>query len=206
MRIARLGRQFELGELVGLGIELADIALEVCCEPNVAVLVFHETVWPRARRHGTKFLDLTSLGIHAAENVRILPGVPEVTVVRRQRIMRPRAHGGHRPFLEAHLDRPRNDDSLGHISFRKALCQVIRHHGDLILRNLGAGRHHTLHEELPVSGSVPRVRYHRDRVASGAGGLNDTFSVTFGQRTGWLPALTLSRNDRAENHRHQKPE
>jgi hypothetical protein len=62
------------------------------------------------------------------------------------------------------------------------LGEILSHHGDLVIRNLGAGRDHALDEELPILGSVPGAGDQRERVASGAGSFDDGLRVTGRQR------------------------
>src|SRR5262249_57894012 len=114
MRILRLriGHSV-LGDVAGLGIELADQAQMVAGEPDVAVLVLDQTMRSRLRRLERIFLDLPSLGIEAAELAGELPGVPDRAVAGGERIVRPRARRRHRPELDRGIDRPGDDDRRG---------------------------------------------------------------------------------------------
>ena len=137
------------------GIELADVALGIRGEPDVAVLVFDESVRAGAGGGRAEFLDLAGLGVDAAEHVGVLAGVPEIAVAGGQRIVRARADGGQGPFLEAHFDGARNDDGLGDVAFGETLGEVIGHHGHLVLGNVGAGGDHALDQQFPIGRRVP---------------------------------------------------
>ena len=79
VRIAGGLGQLVLGHVAGRGIELADIALRIRGEPDVAVL---SAVSPCGPDSGVAalFLDRAGLGIDAPSEIRELAGVPERAV------------------------------------------------------------------------------------------------------------------------------
>src|SRR5438270_2682550 len=104
MRVARrAGLVF--GELAGLGVEFADVALEVPRVPDVAILIHREAMRPGDRRLGVIFGDFVGLRIEMADQATHMAGIPEGSIRRRQRIMRPTSGSGQHPFLDTDLHR-----------------------------------------------------------------------------------------------------
>src|SRR5207248_6023273 len=89
MRIARLWRLI-FGDRPRLRVELADQRSGIPRVPDVTVLIFHQTMRSGVRRLEGIFLDFPCLRIEPPEHIGHLARVPERTVPRRQRIVRPR--------------------------------------------------------------------------------------------------------------------
>src|SRR5712675_1345326 len=103
MRIASFGVERIFGKLASFCIELANIGLEFCREPDVALLIHHQAVRTGARSGGMIFLDVSRLWVDVAEQIAHVSRVPDCAVRRGERIVRPRARRGDFPFLEGTL-------------------------------------------------------------------------------------------------------
>src|SRR5437588_1055966 len=123
-------------------------------EPDVAVLVFDQTVRTRLRRLDRIFLELPGLGIEAAELAGELPGVPDGAVACGERIVRPRARRWHLPELDRGVDRPGDDDRGGPRPFGEVLDQVLRERVDLILGHRHLKIEHHADDGVPTLGRV----------------------------------------------------
>jgi len=154
------------GDVTSLAAKVAGYVTAVEVEDN-------QTVRAGAGGWRPEFLDLAGLGVDAAKHVGVLAGIPEIAVARRQRIVRARADGGYGPFLETHFHGAGNDYGLGDVALGKTLREVVNDGGYLVLGNVGAGGDHALDDQLPVGGRVPGAGDEVERVARGAGSLDD---------------------------------
>src|SRR5262249_48552103 len=93
-------RQFVFDDFSRTGLEFADVAGKIGGEPDVAVSVGDESVRARHWRIQAIFRDAAGHGINLAQSVRHLAGVPNRSVERCERIMRPGSRRRSSPFLE----------------------------------------------------------------------------------------------------------
>ena len=91
------------GDVAGLGIQFSDIPGAVGREPDVAVLIHDQPVRAGTRRLQCPFLVFPGAGIHAADHVGILAGIPDRSIASRFGIMRVRALLDV-PLLDSDLD------------------------------------------------------------------------------------------------------
>src|SRR6266496_494562 len=103
MRVVRSIRQVILTDLSSLRIQLADVSLRDCREPNVPFAVRNQSVWSGARSFQRKFRKFAGIGIKSAKLVRRLPRVPKKSVPSDCRIMGARVWRRHVVFLDQDL-------------------------------------------------------------------------------------------------------
>ncbi len=182
MRILRRGIGHRVfGHGAGLGIELADVALEVGGEPDVAIAVGDQPVRPGARSLERELLEGAALRIEASERVVELPGVPEHSVGREERIVRARARGWQHPFVHFDARRAGNEDRRGQGLLRKVLREVVGDDRDLRIGNLRTDIAHHRDVVEPSFARVTRARDGGQLVALYAMGLDGFATLAFGQ-------------------------
>src|SRR5579864_3763166 len=105
VRVCLRIRHWVLCDLACFWIQFADVMLEDSGEPDVSLMVGHQSVWAGSGSLERVLFDLPSLRIQPAQLVGHLSGVPEGAIRSERRIVRPRIGSGNIELFDGDIRR-----------------------------------------------------------------------------------------------------